>query len=106
MTDFGVDVGGGVDLRHLLRHIHSKERIKKTGLAGLAKTFLGINMDKDWRIRASDWESQFLSPRQIDYAANDALVGINIGLALALEVAGHRISLEDGEDGRVAASEH
>lgn len=47
-------------------------------MAGLASSFLGLRMDKDWRVRASDWEADEMSERQILYAANDALVPVNI----------------------------
>ena len=49
-------------------------------MAGLASSFLGLRMDKDWRVRASDWEADDLSERQSLYAANDALVSINIAM--------------------------
>ena len=47
-------------------------------MAGLASSFLGLRMDKDWRVRASDWEADELSERQTLYAANDALISVNI----------------------------
>jgi hypothetical protein len=56
LNDFGVSVGGFVDLRHLLFKVRSQGVVRKTGLAGLAKEFLNVVMDKDWRIRAGDWE--------------------------------------------------
>ena len=49
-------------------------------MAGLASSFLDLRMDKDWRVRASDWEADDLSERQTLYAANDALISINIAL--------------------------
>ena len=49
-------------------------------MAGLASSFLGLRLDKDWRVRASDWEADDLSQRQSLYAANDALVSINIAM--------------------------
>ena len=51
---------------------------RKLGMAGLASSFLGLRMDKDWRVRASDWEADELSERQTLYAANDALISVNI----------------------------
>ena len=85
--DLGLPLRGALDLRHFVRE--HRPLIKKTGLAGLAMAFLGTEMDKDWRIRASDWETDPLSKRQLEYAANDALVATNIMLQIALE------SLED-----------
>ena len=49
-------------------------------MAGLASSFLGVRMDKDWRVRASDWEADVLSDRQTLYAANDALLSINVAM--------------------------
>ena len=49
-------------------------------MAGLASSFLGVRMDKDWRVRASDWEADVLSDRQTLYAANDALISINVAM--------------------------
>ena len=61
----------------------------KLGLDSLASRFLGLEMDKDWRLRASDWEAEQLSQRQTDYAADDGLVAVNILIAvLADHVAG------------------
>ena len=39
---------------------------------------LGLQLDKDWRVRASDWAADTLTPRQLRYAANDALVAANM----------------------------
>ncbi len=36
-------------------------RAKKLGLGGLTSTFLGVQLDKDWRIRSSSWEDETLS---------------------------------------------
>lgn len=51
-------------------------------LDALAKRFLGVTMDKSWRIRCSNWEAEQLNPRQIEYAMNDALVASHIFLRL------------------------
>ena len=47
-------------------------------LSALSQQILGITMDKDWKIRCSDWEAPKLSERQIEYAANDAIVAVQI----------------------------
>lgn len=52
--------------------------IKPEGLAKMAKSQLNIEMDKNWRIRCSDWEAKELSEQQLEYAANDAHVGIQL----------------------------
>jgi hypothetical protein len=84
-NDFAVSVRGWFDLRHLAG-AHRPEATK-LGMAGLALSFLGVHMDKDWRVRASDWEAGELSDRQVNYAANDALVPVNVVLQVAAEVA-------------------
>jgi exonuclease 3'-5' domain-containing protein 2 len=39
---------------------------------------VSVTLDKNWRIRCSDWEAQELSIEQIDYASKDALVAIEL----------------------------
>ena len=76
LTDYEIDVGGCVDIRYLV--VNHWTHQGKLGLESLASHILGVKMDKDWRIRASDWEAIELTPRQVNYAANDALVGVNM----------------------------
>ena len=77
LQDVSLDLASWVDLRHLVVN-HWVGHHDKLGLQALAGLVLDVSLDKDWRIRASDWEADQLSARQVDYAANDALVGINI----------------------------
>lgn len=35
------------------------------GLNALAERYLGRTLDKDWRVRASDWEAKTLTKRQV-----------------------------------------
>ena len=77
LQDWCLDLASCVDLRHLVVN-HWAGHHGKLGLQGLAGLVLGVSLDKDWRIRASDWEADQLSARQVNYAANDALVGVNI----------------------------
>ena len=76
ITYFGIDVVSCVDLRHLVVRYRTHEG--KLGLEVLAFMVLGVKLDKDWKLRAGDWESETLSTRQVEYAANDALVAVNI----------------------------
>lgn len=73
-VDYGVRCGGCVDLRYLAKHLG----LQPSGLAGLASTHLGLELDKNWRIRCSDWESNVLSEDQIKYASLDAYAGVEI----------------------------
>lgn len=42
-------------------------------------------MDKSYRVRCSNWEAKQLSSRQISYASNDAVVALQVFLALCVE---------------------
>ena len=53
-------------------------------LSALSQQILGIALDKDWRIRCSDWEAESLSERQVQYAADDAIVAVKIFIMLAI----------------------
>ena len=90
LEDWRLDMVSCVDLRHLVLH-SSWPHQGKLGLESLARIVLGVSLDKDWRIRASHWEAEELSTRQINYAANDALVAVNI--AWVVVSAGLRDSL-------------
>ena len=81
--DYGLLVRGSLDLRHYV--MTYRPGLKAKGLAGLASSFIGVKMDKDWRVRASNWEAEVLSERQIAYAANDAFVATHILLQIAFE---------------------
>lgn len=72
--DYGVCVASTLDLRHMARHYGHKTE----GLAKMALQHLKVTMDKDWRISCSNWESATMTPRQIDYAAKDALVAVEL----------------------------
>ncbi|XP_042889306.1 exonuclease 3'-5' domain-containing protein 2-like [Penaeus japonicus] len=98
--DYNIQVRGCIDLRHLVQRCLTLEPVtaesapegqkasqgKKTaggmGLNALAERYLGRTLDKDWRVRASDWEAKTLTKRQKRYAAEDALVGIHILIAV------------------------
>lgn len=98
--DYNIQVRGCVDLRHLVQRCLSLESLDAEsaskgqevsqgrttaggmGLNALAERYLGRTLDKDWRVRASDWEAKMLTKRQKRYAAEDALVGIHILIAL------------------------
>ena len=44
----------------------------------IARHVLGVELDKDWNTRTSNWEADTLTQTQLEYAANDALVAVNI----------------------------
>jgi len=74
MNDYNIQISGYIDLRYLAKECCLKER----SLAALAHKLLGCELDKDWRVRASDWEAELLSDRQTEYAALDAYVAVEI----------------------------
>lgn len=76
LAGWGLEVGGCVDLRHLAVEVGGAG--DRLGLEGLADSVLGIRLDKEWGVRAGDWEAATLDPRQVAYAANDALVAVAI----------------------------
>lgn len=73
-ADYGVNVGSTFDLRYMA----FEANLKAEGLARMSKTILNVELDKDWRTRCSDWEAESLTPKQIDYAAKDAIVGVEL----------------------------
>lgn len=77
-VDYGVICRGFLDLRYLARHLGQQP----TGLAALASTHLGLELEKAWQIRCSDWETDVLSEDQIKYASLDAYAGVEIFKAL------------------------
>lgn len=72
--DYAVGVASTLDLRYLA----FEAQIKGEGLGKMSKSLLDIELDKDWRIRCSDWEQPELTEKQIQYAANDAFVAIEL----------------------------
>lgn len=72
--DYGVRVASTFDLRFLA----SMVGMKPEGLGKMSQRIIGVELDKDWRVRCSDWEANELSEKQINYAAKDALCGIEL----------------------------
>jgi len=61
------------EIRHVdLQRMYSSIKWKKIGLASLARTHLGEELDK--KMQRSNWDQRPLSLRQIAYAARDASV--------------------------------
>ncbi|XP_055906903.1 exonuclease 3'-5' domain-containing protein 2 isoform X2 [Eupeodes corollae] len=72
--DYGVGVASTFDLRYLAALTNNKSE----GLAKMSKSILNVPLDKNWRLVCSDWEASKLSTSQIEYAAKDAMVAIEI----------------------------
>ncbi|KAF7998414.1 hypothetical protein HCN44_009812 [Aphidius gifuensis] len=73
--DYGCRVFGTLDLRKYADHVNIPN---EPGLASLCMNYLGIEMNKFWKIRCSDWNSDVLTDEQISYAASDAIASIQI----------------------------
>lgn len=70
----GVDVSGTLDLRHIGRYLQENSG----GLKKMAQYYLGETLDKSLDIVCSDWAASYLTDRQVDYAAKDAYVAVEI----------------------------
>lgn len=77
-VDYGVICRGFLDLRYLALHLG----LQPAGLAGLASTHVGLELEKHWQIRCSNWEADVLTKEQIKYASLDAYAGVEIFKAL------------------------
>jgi len=84
LVDHNLEVAGCMDLRHLA--VRQESLPGKLGLQSLALQYLSVELDKDWRLRAGNWEAETLTIQQINYAANDALVAVNILWVLMKEL--------------------
>ncbi|XP_059620765.1 exonuclease 3'-5' domain-containing protein 2 [Phlebotomus argentipes] len=73
-ADYSVHVASVLDLRSMANLVGEQP----LGLSKLSQTFLGIELDKDWRLRCSDWAAPELDAKQLQYAANDAFVAIEL----------------------------
>lgn len=72
--DYNVHVESTLDLRHIAK----ARSLDAGGLGRMAKSHLNVIMEKDWRIRCSDWADINLTEKQISYAATDAHVAIEL----------------------------
>ncbi|XP_055375314.1 exonuclease 3'-5' domain-containing protein 2 [Condylostylus longicornis] len=82
--DYGVGVSNTIDLRFLALRASRKPE----GMANMAKSILDLELDKDWRVSCSNWEAHSLTERQINYAANDALVAMEVYKVYFKEIMG------------------
>lgn len=73
-VDYGVCVASTLDLRYLA----AMTNCRPGGLGKMSEEYINVKLDKNWRIRCSDWEAQILTQKQIQYAANDAHVSIEL----------------------------
>lgn len=73
--DYGCRVFGTLDLRKYADYMGIPN---EPGLASLCMKYLGIEMNKFFKIRCSDWNADVLTDKQISYAAFDAIASVQI----------------------------
>lgn len=74
LQDYGTVVKSTLDLRHLAQYLDRHPG----SLGKLSSDFLRVDLDKSWRIRCSSWDNPVLTDAQVDYAAKDSLVALEI----------------------------
>lgn len=57
----------------------------RSGLKQLAEVVAGIRLEKPRRVTMSNWEKEFLSDEQIEYACLNAYASFSIGMKLCNE---------------------
>lgn len=50
----------------------------QTGLGKMSEKYLGVKLDKNTNVRCSNWNALSLNSEQIEYAAKDALVAMEL----------------------------
>jgi hypothetical protein len=81
-TRFGVTPNAVLDLDHIFRKMGYSGQI---GVRAAMGALLGLSFPKSKSITTSNWAAATLTPRQIEYAANDAFAALKIMEALDLK---------------------
>ncbi|XP_062093404.1 3'-5' exonuclease-like [Humulus lupulus] len=79
---YHLSVGKTVDLRDEAARKEGDWSLKSTGLKGLARIVLGMEMEKPKRITLSRWDRRYLDYAQVNYACADAYFSFQIGKTL------------------------
>lgn len=82
LEDYGIQVTGTVDIRHL---VDLQGRTNVGGLAAVVSSELGVELPKNLAVRVSNWEAGELSSDQSTYAAKDALSSLLVFNKLIIE---------------------
>uniref|UniRef100_A0A5B7BMQ8 Putative Werner Syndrome-like exonuclease n=1 Tax=Davidia involucrata TaxID=16924 RepID=A0A5B7BMQ8_DAVIN len=80
--DYGLDVSNTVDLGYLAASELGQKWLRSVGLVRLAREVLGKDFEKPKWVTLSDWDDDWLSLDQIQYACVDAFVSFEIGRCL------------------------
>lgn len=71
-NDYGVTLGGIQELSDVANARLEPGEERRWSLRDLVARFLHLNIDKNPRVRCSDWEHANLTCHQVVYAATDA----------------------------------
>lgn len=81
-------MANAVDLR-----VRAKEKgfgdLRNAGLKEMSRVLLGKEVVKPKRVTMSRWDSEWLYPEQVQYAALDAFLSFEIGRVLSDAAAGN-----------------
>lgn len=83
--DYNLVVARTVDLRALAVEAYNAKEFHNAGLKGLARKVLGKEIKKPKGITMSQWDTQVLTPKQVQYACIDVFLSFEIGKILILQ---------------------
>lgn len=86
-ADYGVFVKSVLDLRFMAREAGHNN---PGGLTMMSKKFLGISLDENWYLRASNWNASYLAGDQIEFAKDKTRADIELFKFFADEIAPER----------------
>nr|GMC80829.1 Werner Syndrome-like exonuclease [Ipomoea batatas] len=84
--DHGLVVENVADLRWVGAGVYGSARFMRMGLKRMAWEVVGMVMEKPLEVTLSDWDSNTLTFRQIEYASIDAFVSSEIGIKLFISL--------------------
>ncbi|KAG8182152.1 hypothetical protein JTE90_014562 [Oedothorax gibbosus] len=76
-SDYALEVVNFLDLRYLAYDLPEMQG-KSLSLKSIGYELLGIDINKDKSVRCSNWDAPNLTPEQIKYAADDAIIAAKI----------------------------
>ncbi|XP_062095164.1 3'-5' exonuclease-like [Humulus lupulus] len=77
-----LSVRNPVELRDVAARKHGDWSLKSTGLKGLARYVLGMEIEKPNSVTMSRWDNRYLDYSQVQYACVDAYLSFEIGKTL------------------------
>ncbi|MFS7970487.1 putative DNA helicase [Helianthus anomalus] len=80
--NYGLSVARWADLRNVAANVYGVREFKNAGIKVLAEQILGKHVEKPKSVTMSRWDSRYLTPAQVQYAAIDAFLSFEIGRVL------------------------